>query len=1013
MVFKCLLTWLFLFPLVVSASLDEACLNEAVLKMTKDPAYKEQASDFLKLQGDITLHRMAWAYLKAQSADETQRLENVERTILSLLDDKYTSTDPKFIKARDEFEAQPLSRTALADIAPYLKDVLLHEFEEGSEAFILNASDLKLLHSLSKFEKQNAKDGDYDHRMLARKSPEGMLNFAKLINSSYKVTPSSEEIDIGVDMRLQGMEKTISNLQKKLKDFVKGSNIIQSCLKEIKCDLPESEVAELTKQNEDIQDVFLELLTEQLSSDDLLLNNLTYGEIWLRTGKEIPDSKPSLAKVKNPSVIQTHQVQTEEPQAIKPLEKNKATKPIPEIVAQETTPSFPALTSSPISNPWTDYNKQQKQPVTTTKIGNKVIQSQTSSVNGFYKSSTGMIIEDPIGVIIRDRAGRSRKAWESFDKEFIGKMADTILNDDKVFEINGKVFSRETGKSLTHAEAYKLVSNKTAQTAKQRIAVLTDKNMEAKLLVAIINQDQAFEHGGKLYSRWGEPLGKPELIIAQQMTDITRKPVLPKTYKGMDNGYLVARATAMMNKKPHFRSGNTIHDTLTGRNVSSPFRSLAKVQVQSFEKEKKVQYQNLSDRETIINYHADKVNKTGCQYYSIVDKKKAILTLYKLSGEKVLEREVLVGVKASDERTKWTDYDDSQHLGSYTTGAGAFKIGQPKKGAYYEKNYSNNILQIQGQNVFAIHQVPNQLQSRYRKFGTSDPADRRVSQGCVNMKAQDLVLLSKYMQPSCNLYVLPEEKTNKFVVKDDRLEFLPTAPSSRPKEYNYTANKAAYKPIKISFKAGANDVGQNKMAKNFLATLEKEKSKLMTELSLSNDEYNELALVSFALMGNETSFGTHPKLWAKEYLQFAVRTVKGAKYMAQNMTLSAGPEVYNNSRGYTQIKNLPEGSWRKAYPEINKSNLDNSRNAAIATMAYLASTMRTVRNIAADNKSDPKKVQITKERVVEYLGYLYQGKYKALTNDINPRNPVNPVKNTYVQNLKRNMDLINLVQKIE
>lgn len=90
--------------------------------------------------------------------------------------------------------------------------------------------------------------------------------------------------------------------------------------------------------------------------------------------------------------------------------------------------------------------------------------------------------------------------------------------------------------------------------------------------------------------------------------------------------------------------------------------------------------------------------------------------------------------------------------------AGAFTIAKPKTGDYYTKNYSNNILQVEGQQVFALHQVPNNLGQRYKAFDTGNPEDRRVSQGCVNMKKSDFLEVAHWMKPTCKMYVLPEEK---------------------------------------------------------------------------------------------------------------------------------------------------------------------------------------------------------------------------------------------------------------
>src|SRR5690606_40217413 len=60
------------------------------------------AKEFLHLQGQITLHRLAWAYLKANGEDEGNTASTVERTIIELLNDKYTRSDPGFVKARSE-----------------------------------------------------------------------------------------------------------------------------------------------------------------------------------------------------------------------------------------------------------------------------------------------------------------------------------------------------------------------------------------------------------------------------------------------------------------------------------------------------------------------------------------------------------------------------------------------------------------------------------------------------------------------------------------------------------------------------------------------------------------------------------------------------------------------------------------------------------------------------------------------------------------------------------------------
>ena len=183
----------------------------------------------------------------------------------------------------------------------------------------------------------------------------------------------------------------------------------------------------------------------------------------------------------------------------------------------------------------------------------------------------------------------------------------------------------------------------------------------------------------------------------------------------------------------------------------------------------------------------------------------------------------------------------------------------------------------------------------------------------------------------------------------------------------------------------------------------------MKLFSLTNDDYNDLAGLSFAIMGNESSFGTSKKYWVKEHDQGDVIIAKAAKRL-WNGKNPFDKEVTNTSRGYTQIKELPDGAWRKAYPEISKETLGVPKNAAVSTIAYLAGAVRILKNIAVQNGQDPRKVKITKENLVDYLGYIYQGRKGALKS---ADDPANADFNTYVQGLRRHLTQVEIAQKIE
>jgi hypothetical protein len=937
MVFRGLVVLLFLHSFSIVAAVSDEC-RSALKTLFSESVSVNEASSFLKVQGDLTLHRLAWAYLKAQEADEGDKLENTERTILTLLDEKYTSTDPEFIKARNLFEAQPLSRTALAEIGPYLKEVLSKDFGEDAKPFVLNASDLKILHALAKYEKKS-ETGIYDAKMLDQKSTKGMLNFAKVINSSYKTSTTKSEKALNTNLKLQGLEKTIGEQQDRINGFVKDLTIPTQCQELIDCEKDDVNMTEIIEQNENVQDIFWESLSDKLESDDMLLDNLTYGEIWLRTG---PSSPARIDVAKNASV-----------------------------------------------------------KTTTTIIAAKTKTTPTSPVKEFYSTASGYFIEDPVAVIVKDNPKRDSNAWRGFDDEFLEKMSDAIIGDDKVFEMNGRIYSRKTGKSLSNEAAMSLLPPKKSADLSAKIKS-QDSKFVAKQTSAMVNGEESFIYGSGLYGIDGKALS-PEVVVAQEMSRKKEGSYSVSRYQGMDEGYLIARADGLKNDRPHFKYKNQVYDSETGRNLSSPFRSLATTQDVKINKERRVNYQNFSDKETIVNFHLDHPQKDGCQYYAIIDKKNADVSVYNLSGTRVFHKEVLIGVKASDEKTKWTEYNDRDHLGSYTTGAGAFKVGEPKTGDYYSKNYSNNILQIEGQSVFAIHQVPNNLGKRYQSFGTGKPEDRRVSQGCVNMKQNDFISLKKWIRPSCELYVLPEENNNKFIVKDGRIELVSTTKVENKSNYNYSKPKSVSKAIDIRI---IDPSGQTKASIPFVKALEDEKPKLMKLFNLSNDEYNDLASLSYGIMGNESDFGRSKRYWIKEHDQGDVIIAKAAKRLIKGKN-PFDKSVLNTSRGFTQIKELPEGAWRKAYPEINKTTLGDPKNAAVSTIAYLAGAVRTLRNIAAENEKDPRKVRITKENMIDYLGYIYQGRKGALKS---VDDPANADFNTYVQSLRKHMNYIEIAQ---
>lgn len=935
-------------------SLSQDC-ESALESLFETEVTKEEAGEFLKLQGDITLHRLAWTYLRAQKNDSDNRVQSVERTITELLNEKYTNANPDFVKAREAFEAQPLSRTALADIAPYLKEALAESYTERDANFKLNISDLKLLAAVARQERAAAVDGNFDHRMLDAKSPQGMLNFTKLVNSGYKTSITPNEDDLNIELKVTGLENVMANMQKRLEGFLNQMDTPAPCKTDENC--VDEDISAFFNQSDAVQKIFWESLADKLESDDVLLEKLSYGDLWL--------------KVKGTPVV-----------------------------APVTTPSGSTSTGTTKREPKKSFSDTVPKP-----------DPRMRPTKPAVVQEAGLLIEDPVGIIVRDKAGRTRENFEGMGKDFQTAFAQAILSDDKVFVFQDKLYDRKTGRQLVPEFALTYLRPQLQEQARDALAK-ADPKLRVSMARAWVNGEQTFVHENKLYNQSGVQQN-PALVIAQVMSTKLGTTVEAKRYEGMGQSYLVARANALKNNEPYFRSGNRLMDSYSGRDVSSPFRAVAGNTDSKIDKNRRRMFENLSDSELIRNFHRERPNPT-CGYYGVIDKKKAMLKIYANAGNEVYSSEVLIGAEASDQRTRWTEYSATKRTPSASTGAGIFTIRPQNLGdTFNQRNFRNNILSFKDESnrdtVFAIHQVPVGLEARNAKFGTNDPDDRRISGGCANLKLSDFNAMKKWLGPTCKVYVLPEEEGNKFVMRDNELKLISTkpVPANRTNLYNYSSNDT--KPAAIDIKI-VNPVGNTQQSREFVKALEDEKAKLMKLYGLSNDEYNDLAMLAYGILGNESEFGQSNRLKAKEFSIFGLNLGQAGVIAAR--TVAGKDDATNTSRGLTQIKNLPGGAFATQYPEINKGNLVNPRNSAVATMGYLAEAARTMRRIALDNQQDTSKLRITRENMMDYMGYLYQGGAgKLKTADQSKQ--ATPELNAYFRGLQRNMSYIEISQRIE
>lgn len=168
-------------------------------------------------------------------------------------------------------------------------------------------------------------------------------------------------------------------------------------------------------------------------------------------------------------------------------------------------------------------------------------------------------------------------------------------------------------------------------------------------------------------------------------------------------------------------------------------------------------------------------------------------------------------------------------------------------------------------------------------------------------------------------------------------------------------------------------LSRRKEALIFIKTLLRHKPQLMDELNLSNNEYDELMLLSLGILAVESKMGTSLKYKIKEDIrigslnlgQLAIKLVKRLK-----------GRVDENSRGLTQIKDVGPLLEDTSYSYLENADLDDPKNAALATMFVLKEKLGYLRHFRNRHSN------ITDDNWADYLYYFYQGASAQITRGL-------------------------------
>lgn len=377
--------------------------------------------------------------------------------------------------------------------------------------------------------------------------------------------------------------------------------------------------------------------------------------------------------------------------------------------------------------------------------------------------------------------------------------------------------------------------------------------------------------------------------------------------------------------------------------------------------------------------------------YAIVDKKSGRLSVFDPSGKELSSIPVGTGKDVGDKVTINTKGPSRRN----STPAGIFTLKNKGTGRdSYAKHYGDNIWEMLDQNgvqqATALHQVPNEMQFRNAIIGDNDPTNNRISNGCINCRKPDFDrTIEKYLGKGNQVYVLPEDDNNKFVVKNNKI--MLTGSKFDP-DVAYSKKDLNAKPIQIKY--AKSDFGDTAPAVQKMAqSLVNQKQALMKDLNIDNDTYNELAQLTLGVAGQESNYGDSWKYKYKESPQ-GQNDVKALKHLSKLFSLEDPTHISPNSRGFTQIKyDSQNKDVRNLFAKYGIKSADDLADPSKSTIGALIMMGYMHNNELPQLKSQMEKLGVSKKEAILYLN---QGKRSELT-----KGTATPDKNKYIQNVKK------------
>jgi hypothetical protein len=1092
----------------------EDCVESLKNLMSSD-IHVPAMQNLLKLKGKLTLHRLAWATTNNEEGTKSFKIEN---KIDSILDEIKTNKDPAFIAAKETYKKNKLSRTALARIMPFIKDILNKQNSIKDplkrNLYIIQESDLKLLAILAENEEKKSNGVFNDILYRDRNSQKSVLNYTKVINSSMRQREVSSETKSAITKQLKSLTKKISQViaSLPLSEPCKGL-LINECF-------------EKTKETQDNNLFSLIKDFENFNKQE----HLKYDDFWLHVGKKKKYIKPA-EKFEEPDFVIPAELTSSKLNEHDYFNKlaSFVLDKYPYFVPREKLVSTPELLLSlvdAIDNKHDTFTYNGKEYF----LPNNYNPSEYSKKGADLLANTRTIAITPmdrklnlphVKMIDKQRADFSRlkkliprnSLTDKQQKEFHHLLiaANYYIPTQRSFDYLGSIYDSKTGeilpKTIEGLLSYPTGINKKNSLFKKYKNL--PKDQKEILFASSLSSDRTYIYKDQLHSISNKKVDIKKILnknpilynkikndeeakkidsmrdIAQAIIEkkktvqIGVNVVSPLTldvysYKDQEKIFLDFQTNnkikptnpvslnsqtrkdwfqAVMNNHSTFKSDGVLLNTLDAQKSHASI-STTKEKMLDYNKYKALEEKlnSLDDKNLIIEFHKNFVSESQCEHYTIIDKKRQKISVYNKQGEEKFSKEILLGEIKSDKRTQFLKTTDPgrKKYTNKTTAAGIFYAHdfRDEYNDKYYKTYNNNLLALvtekgafngplnkagEYETVLALHQVPINMEYRNPLFSNNRNDDNRATNGCINFLQKDFEeYKSKFPATGCPVYILPEEKGNRMKIKDSKIVFTPKDTSLCNKQgvcntdYYYSPDNAQEsKDISIVIMNSAR--ANNPLVRRFTSTLENKKSELSSKLKLSNDEFNDLSHLAYAIFGVESDFGAGKRYKLKEGRTFAssdtnspsksssflnlLRITIGSTLLSNSNQQQAGQALVStlkyidgndskNSRGLTQIKRIISYT-KELYPHITEDNLAEPENAAIATVVVLNEMKKELKSLSKKHNN------ISPNNKLEFLYYVYNGAGSQIKNG-----NATPQINIKTQRLKTYLDEIKVYQKM-